>query len=758
LNFKTGFPYRSVFTFLIFFTFIYPSLGQDPLVIKKIGENIVFDGLPFEDIWNEVEPFPVVMFQPNFGQEPTEKTEIRLCYNDQYLFLSGRLYDMDPLKIKSTTKKRDDFGGNSDGFGIILDTFDDNENALLFATTPLGLRSDFMIFNDAVGRMNHMPFNISWNTFWDVKTVINKEGWFVEIRIPISSMRFQDIDGVTTMGLIVWRSIPHKNETIIFPAIHPKYGIWAMMKPSQAQKIVFNSIKPEKPIYIAPYALSGISEVHELNEEETAYIKDNTPTLEGGLDVKYGLTSNLTLDITLNTDFAQVEADDEQVNLTRFSLFFPEKRLFFQERSSNFSFNLGGPSNLFYSRSIGIYDEKPVRIYGGARIVGRAGKWDIGLLDMQTSPVWERDSTGQKQKVLPSENFGVLRIRRQVINPNSYVGGILTSRMGTNGSYNYAYGLDGIFRLFGDDYLDVKWAQSFETDSLNDPLSLKPSRIRLSWERRTEEGPGYDFSFSWSGEHFNPGMGFQMRENYYMGRGQIQYGWLSGENSKLYSHKIFLSVMKFNNVEDLSLESASIGPGWSFQTKNSSIGNFRINYNIEDVKEEFTFPDEAEIPDAEIPMGRYDYWDFRGLFITPMTKSFYTIGMLDVGQFYDGTRFSITLRPTWNISSSFELSGMYQLNRLDFKVRDQEYTSHISRFKLMYMFSTKLSASIFIQYNSEVDAIITNFRLRFNPREGNDLYLVFNEGRNTRLDREVPALPSISDRTILVKYTYTFNL
>ncbi|MCK4466700.1 MAG: carbohydrate binding family 9 domain-containing protein, partial [Bacteroidales bacterium] len=474
MNFKTGLPYRSVFTFLIFFTFIYPLPGQDPIVIKKIEENIVFDGLPFEDIWNEVEPFPVVMFQPNYGREPTEKTEIRLCYNDQYLFVSGRLYDKDPSKIKSATKKRDDFGGNSDGFGIILDTFDDNENALLFATTPVGLRSDFMIFNDAVGRMNHMPFNISWNTFWDVKTVINEEGWFVEIRIPISSLRFQDIDGITTMGLIVWRSIPHKNETIIFPAIHPKYGIWAMMKPSQAQKIVFNSIKPEKPVYIAPYALSGISEVHEMNEEETAYIKDNKPTLEGGLDIKYGLRSNITLDLTLNTDFAQVEADDEQVNLTRFSLFFPEKRLFFQERSSNFSFNLGGPSNLFYSRRIGIYDGKPVRIYGGARIVGRAGKWDIGLLDMQTAPVWERDSIGQKQKVLPSENFGILRLRRQVINPNSYVGGILTSRMGTNGSYNYAYGLDGIFRLFGDDYLDIKWAQSFETDSLNDPISLKP--------------------------------------------------------------------------------------------------------------------------------------------------------------------------------------------------------------------------------------------------------------------------------------------
>ncbi|GAI80069.1 unnamed protein product, partial [marine sediment metagenome] len=173
------------------------------------------------------------------------------------------------------------------------------------------------------------------------------------------------------------------------------------------------------------------------------------------------------------------------------------------------------------------------------------------------------------------------------------------------------------------------------------------------------------------------------------------------------SHKVFVSGMQFNRVEDGSLESTSIGPGWSFQTKKSCIGNFRINYNIEDIREEYTFPGDAEIPDAEIPMGLYYYWDFRGMFITPMTRSFYTIAELDAGQFYDGTRFSITLRPTWNISSSFELSGMYQLNRLNFKDRHQEYTSHIGRFKLMYMYSTKLSASTFIQYNSEVDAIIT---------------------------------------------------
>ena len=168
-----------------------------------------------------------------------------------------------------------------------------------------------------------------------------------------------------------------------------------------------------------------------INEEETEYVRQDDPEYNAGLDIKYNINSNLTLDLTANTDFAQVEADDQQVNLTRYSLFFPEKRMFFQERSSLFDFSLGGHAdNLFYSRNIGIAGREPIRIYGGARMTGRLGKWDMGFLDMQTA---EHEET-------PGENFGVLRMRRQVINQNSYVGGIMTSRLGMNGDQNLAYG------------------------------------------------------------------------------------------------------------------------------------------------------------------------------------------------------------------------------------------------------------------------------------------------------------------------------
>jgi hypothetical protein len=223
------------------------------------------------------------------------------------------------------------------------------------------------------------------------------------------------------MGLICARYIAHKNELDIFPEIPPNWGESSHLRVSRSREIVFRGLRPKKPFYIAPYVIGGRQWEQVLNETGTAYkLKEDLPglrqlKLNGGLDIKYGLTNNLTLDITVNTDFAQVEADDEQINLSRFSLFFPEKRTFFQERSSVFTFDFERGSSLFYSRQIGLHEGEQVPIFGGARVTGMAGRWDIGFLDMQTQAI----------ENLPSENFGILRLRRQVLNESSYLGGIL---------------------------------------------------------------------------------------------------------------------------------------------------------------------------------------------------------------------------------------------------------------------------------------------------------------------------------------------
>jgi hypothetical protein len=646
-------------------------------------------------------------------------------------------------------------GMGSDWFIIILDTYNDKKNAVMFATTPDGLRFDAGIQRDAVvSQPDEMPMNLNWNTFWDVLTKRDSKGWSTEMRIPLSSLRFQEVNGEVKMGLIIQRWIPSENETDIYPAIPPNWGETSTIKPSQAQEVIFREIKSDKPFYIAPYGLAGYESKNELNSDETDYLKSDKPVLEAGLDVKIGISQTMIMDLTVNTDFAQIEADNQQINLTRFSLYFPEKRTFFLERADVFDFSMGGNNNLFYSRRIGLSEDgDPVRILGGARLTGRLNKWDVGFLDMQTDALWKKNPEGMHDKILPSENFGVMRFRRQVINDESYLGAMATSRLGADGSYNLAYGLEGIFHVFGDDYMDVRWSQSYEDSTVNNSLE-DPSRFSANWERRSKKGLGYNLGYSQSGIHYNPGIGFERIDDYSAMRGEMRYGWLPGEKSKLYSHSPFVRLMYLTYIDDRSLMSLTGFTGWSFQTKNQWQGEMNLVYSAEILR------DSLELKEDEVYVvpAKYQYLSFRGTLVTPMSKPFFVMSMTETGQFYDGTRISLRLEPTWNISRHFEFGGTYNFDHVNFSKRNVKMTNHIVGCKALYMLNTKFSVNAFIQYNTAVNEIITNFRIRYNPKEGNDLYLVFNEGRNTNLTREIPNLPVYSSRAVMVKYTYTFNL
>jgi hypothetical protein len=679
-------------------------------------------------------------------------------YDDKYLYVGTRLYHKDPGMIQSASLKRDYQGAGGDWFGIFLDTYNDKENSMVFGTSPDGYRFDAIIQKDAVVFMpDQMPMNISWNTFWDVLTRRDLNGWSAEFRIPLSSLRFQERDGEVRMGLTVYRWIPSKNEADLFPAIPPNWGPTSVMKPSQAQEIEFRGIKPDKPLYIAPYLLTGFESSYELNSQGTDYLKHNKPELEAGLDVKYGISKTLIMDVTVNTDFAQVEADDQQINLTRYSLYFPEKRMFFLERASVFDFSLGGNSNLFYSRRIGLSDddEEPesVRIYGGARITGRIRNWDVGVLDMQTAPLLKKIPGGSSISLVSSENFGVIRFRRQVLNENSYIGTMATNRLGADGSYNIAYGLDGIFRVFGDDYLDVRWSQTFENGIKNNSFQ-DPTFLMANWERRSTKGLSYGLGYTRSGQRFNPGIGFEMMDDYTVIRGNLGYGWISGESSKLYSHSLETRSMYRTYIEDGSFMSFTNFSGWEFQTKSQWQGNINLVYSADNLKDSLEIsPDELYIEP-----GRYDYVSLMGNVSTPMSRPFYIMFMTEMGQYFDGARLSFRLQPTWNLSKHFELGGTYNFDYVNISKRDVSMTNHIIGLKALYMLDIHLSFNVFIQYNTAYHGVVTNLRLRYNPREGNDLYLVFNEDRNTDLYREIPNLPVYNSRAVMLKYTYTFNL
>jgi hypothetical protein len=636
-----------------------------------------------------------------------------------------------------------------DAFGIVLDSYNDNETALAFYTAPTGLRTDYTIANDAAGGMGPGGpggMNISWDTFWDVKTTRDDKGWYVEMRIPFSSLKFKPENDLATMGLIVTRNISANNETDSYPPIDPKYGFTATMKPSQARKIDIEGARPSRPVYISPYAIAGYSQEYEANEDESEYTRENYPEYNAGLDVKYNINSNLTLDLTANTDFAQVEADDQQVNLTRYSLFFPEKRKFFQERSSLFDFSLGGRAdNLFYSRNIGLIDGQQIRIYGGARLTGRVGKWDLGVLDMQTA----------EHEEFAGENFGVIRGRRQVINPNSYVGGIFTSRIGMDGKQNYTYGVDGIFRLFGDDYLIAKWAQSYDTEIDSKLSSLDPSFILLNWERRSEEGFAYDLNYSYAGTNFNPGIGFIMRPGVHGGMVRMLYGWIPGEESKLFNYNVNVRFNRYMRIEDGMLESMELSPGFEINTKKNIHAEISTETAWEGVQDDFYLSDSILIE-----AGDYTFTALELRLGTSEAKRISLRGDANLGQFYDGYRYGFRSEFNLNFSSGFILSPGYEFNHLSFPDRESGDMMNIHAVNLrgQIMFSTRFSANFLLQYVNTEDDFVGNFRLRYNPREGNDFYLVYNDNRCFIDRREIEGHPRFHARTIMLKYTHTFIL
>jgi hypothetical protein len=713
------------------------------IVIPRLRSPVTLDGRTDEPAWQGLAPFVMIMQTPVFGEPSSERSEALIGYDDEFIYVAGRLFDREPDRIQSQTRKRDAMVANSDWFGILLDTFNDKENSLGFFTTPAGLRFDAAIFRDAQPRSaGDMPMNLSWNTFWDVAVSRSGEGWFVEMRIPLSSLRFQPRDGSVVMGVTLFRWISRRNETDSFPAIPMTWGDMSVWKPSQTQETVWPGLRSHRPLYLTPYVLGGFDRAYELDDEETAYVRSGSPKLELGLDLKYGVSGNLTFDATVNPDFAQVEADDVQVNLTRFSLFFPEKRLFFQERSSNFDFPLGGTSTLFYTRRIGLVDDRPVRIYGGGRLVGRLGGWDVGLLDMQTAALEDN----------PSENFGVLSLRRQVINPFSYIGSMVTSRLGADGRYNVAYGLDWIWRAAGDDYFTLQWSQTFEDGASNRAFSLDAARIAVMWERRTNKGFGTTVRFARVGQDFDPAMGFMMFENYTAFYTRTLYGWFPGKDSTLARHDAFLEGYVYVDNTTRELELAEFGPGWDFATKSGFVGTIWPKIHVDNLTEAYELSDEISVPP-----GRYVYPGLTFQLQTPAGGLFNALLSGDVGGYYDGWRISLGATPTWSGIPDLEIGGMFQYNLVRFPRRGESFFAPLGQLRVLATLSVKVSVSALVQYSAADDAVTANFRFRFNPREGSDVYLVYNEGLNTDRAGKIPYPPISGGRALLVKINHTFN-
>lgn len=710
---------------------------QPAIALLRLTGPVHLDGRIDEAAWSAIEPFPLVMHAPTYRGGVTEPTVVRVAYDDNYIYVAGHLYHTDLKNMRANSLYRDRWSGD-ETFAIVLDTFNDNENALWFYTTPLGVRADIAVANDGGST------NDSWNTFWDVATTRTDEGWFVEMRIPFSSLGFQDEDGKVEMGMIVYRWMAHNNHRYIYPDIPPNWDR-AHGKPSVAQDVTLEGVYAQKPMYVTPYALGGVRQVSALNNSGTAFRLDDDPAREIGLDVKYNLTNNLTLDLTANTDFAQVEADDQQINLTRFSLFFPEKRQFFQERASLFEFDTGmNGSRLFHSRRIGLVNGEPIRIWGGTRLTGRIGDWDVGLINMQTDQGDE----------IPSENFGVLRLRRRVLNPYSTAGGLLTTRLGDDGSYNVTYGLDGILRLVGEEYLTVKWIQTLEEGQSANLSLLDQGRLMLSWARRSINGLSYEMEVTHSGKAYDPGIGFIRRQDVTFVSPDINYQIFRDEDSQFRRVWIGNWTNFYVRNDDRTIESAWLHPFYWFELKNGATVLLSTDHAYEDVRNSFALSE-----DTEVPVGSY-WFHYVWLQGSPPDSWFFRPSVtFQSGTFYDGWNTRLSVRSTWNISKHLEVGGSYVLNVIRFPDRHQRLNTHLPQLRIQAALNTRLSAAAFLQYNSIADVFNINTRLRYHVREGHDLWLVYNEGLNTARDNRFGLrLPVTENRALLFKYTYTFVL
>lgn len=715
---------------------------KTPYHIPQFEGNFRLDGIPNEPGWKMIPALPVVMFSPVNGAAPSERTEFRVAYDDHYFYAAGWFYDRNAKDIQSYSFKRDDVAA-SDWFGLNLDTFADKENALVFYTTPTANRFDGANSNDAQG---DNWVGSSWNTFWYCATSRTSEGWFAEYRIPLSSLRYQEVNGKVVMGMALNRKIARKNEYDTYPAVSNQWGSTGMFKASQAQPIVFTNLHPRKQVYVTPYLLAGLTSMQKLSNGNQSYRLKSDPTFNAGLDLKVGLTSNLTADLTLNTDFAQVEADDQQANLTRFSIFYPEKRLFFQERASIFSFGFGANNSLFYSRQIGLANNERIPILLGGRLVGRFGRWDVGFLAMQT-----KLTTLSYGQSFSSENMSVSRIRRRIFNQNSYIGAMTTARISTNGNYNFAYGIDGIFRVIRQNFLSFNWAQTFESKPNDERNRFGNSRWHLQYEKRILKNFGYDLSISRAGKSYNPGLGFESRHNFTRFGDRIFWAHLSGEKSVLLNHQISIYGYIYLRNQTNTTESAELSPSWDAAFKKGQILQIKWRNTFESTSD--TLPLSEKV---RINPGKYQFQSMYALFATPDNLPLKVRLEIEGGQFYTGHKLSLSQRSSWRLSRYLELSSYLQWNRIWLPTGMQHTDVTICQMRLRLSLNVKISAETLVQYNTSQHQISSNVRFRYNPKEGNDFYVVFNKGTNTDRFRVELVLARLSSRTVILKYSYTF--
>lgn len=700
--------------------------GTRRIRVLQVTEPIKIDGRLEESGWSQAEVATGFLQQePSEGEPASEKTEVRLLFDDKNLYVGVHAFDSEPSRINSRELVRDATFSNDDKVEILLDTYNDRRNAYRFAVNPLGTQQDALITDE--GR----DLNLSWDAPWISAGRIDQTGWIVEIAIPLTTLRF--IEGADTWGLNFARIIRRKNEENLWTSWQRSFGLERV---SQAGALVgVDEIKRRRVREVKPYVSGGWREGVPLIGEPGF---DAGMQAKAGLEVaKIGITPSLTAEFTANPDFGQAEVDTQVVNLTRFSIFFPEKRDFFLENAGIFLFGRGGANQLFFTRRIGLTDDgAPVPIDYGAKITGKVGLYNIGFLQVQTRKLGDQSSPFG----VPSQQFTVARVKRDILE-RSYVGAMFVNRQGATSAggtaYNRGAGIDAEFNLT--DHYQLK-AFLMGTATPGVTSSFLSARIDSRFENDLWS---FVTVYEDIGSNFKPEVGFIERKAIRQYFGQLAYTprprFIPHVRQMEFETQIEYYTDRSNNLATRQTEVS-----WETIFRNSSELFFRP---IEYVRDVLTEPFEIR-PGIVIPPGSYTFNRPRVSFTSDSSKRLVLNGRYKWGNFYNGKRDEITAGATFrpNAHLLFDFTDSFNSVRLP----QGKFKTNLFAGRVNYNFSRKLLTSALMQLNSSARLSAINIRLRYIYKPNSDLFVIYNQTTGAGLER-----PSFSFQIKLTR-NFTF--
>jgi len=692
------------------------NLQQNPSRARRIKairvtESITIDGVLDEPAWLLGQPATdFLQQQPTEGTPASERTEVRVLFNDKSIYFGIRALDSDAKHINARELVRDADFSNDDTVAIVLDTYHDRRNAFRFIVNPLGTQQAALITDE--GR----DINVTWNGSWISAGRIDAKGYTVEIEIPLTTLRFKE--GIESWGFNVSRMIRRKNELSLWTSWERSFGLERV---SQAGELTgVEEIRRRRLREIKPYA-SG--EWRDGAPRVGANGFDAGASARIGIEVaKLGITPSLTAEFTVDPDFGQAEVDDQIVNLSRFSVFFPEKRDFFLENSGIFLFGREGENQAFFTRRIGLTDNgAPVPIDYGVKLTGKIGPYNVGFLQVQTRKLGET-VTGLG---IPRQQFSVLRVKRDILR-RSYIGAILVNRQGATtaggGSYNRVGGADAEFNLT--DHYKVK---AFWMGSATPGVHSGAGSSRLE---SIFENDLYRFITVYEdvGAKFNPEGGFIERNAIHQYFGQFAYK----PRPKFIPHvqqMEFETQIEYYTDRAGKLATRQTELSWDTVFKNSSEFFFRP---IEAINDVLTEPFEIR-PGIVIPRGTYQFNRPRVSFTSDLSKHLVFKVREKWGDFYSGKRYETSGGITWRPNSHLLVDLSESYNRV--RLREGNFSTSLFSGRLNYNFSRKLLTSALVQLNSAARLSVINVRLRYIYRPNSDFFIIYNQSTGAGLER-----------------------